>query len=386
MTFTKDAKNILEQLVRIRTTQPEGDEKDAVLFLQDIFRPYSSENKLDMRVIEHGSNRASLLVTLFGKNRLHSVAICGHLDTVGLDAGGVWRYSPFSAFFDGERIYGRGTADMKGGVTSIILAALSILDSNFKPECDVQLCFTADEEYGGLGATALCNSGALDRAREIIIVKPTNGRIGLAEKGALWLEVQAKGEIAHAAYPELGVNALEHIMDFARGISAALRKEGKYPLLGISSCTVTKLNGGECHNLIPDRAEASLDIRTSPSFCHAGLLERVRGIAKEQMKKNPNLVLEFKVKVDRPALGMDEKAPLVMRFMNIFKKLALPWGTMGISYFTDASIFVPKLGIPFVIYGPGDEGFFHQPDEYISISSVKQAAQVLEEYLRQAGS
>jgi succinyl-diaminopimelate desuccinylase len=79
---------------------------------------------------------------------------------------------------------------------------------------------------------------------------------------------------------------------------------------------------------------------------------------------------------------MDENAPLVRRFAQIYEELRHPWETVGIRYFTDTSIFVPRLGIPFVIIGPGEEIFFHQPDEYISLASVTRMADVLNVYLK----
>ena len=374
----QSAKAILEQLIRIRTTQPEGDEKDAVLFLNNLF----DHRAVEKIVFEHGANRASLVVTLPGKNRKRSLAICGHLDTVSVDSTENWLHSPFSAFFDGERVYGRGAADMKGGVTSIVLVALKLLEENFQPENDIQFCFTADEEVGGTGAKTLCDSGTLDRVTEIVVVKPTNGRVGLAEKGALWLKVTANGQSAHAATPDCGINAVEQTALLAQSISSWLRKEGKYPLLGGSTCVVTQLHGGYYTNVVPEYAEGFFDIRTSPNISHGRLIEKISEITKEQMRKNSPLELSFEVRLDRPALGMDKDAPLVEYFKAVYKELKLPWETTGISYFTDASIFVPKLGVPFLIIGPGEEKFFHQPDEYVSLASVMQVARILEEYLR----
>ena len=105
-------------------------------------------------------------------------------------------------------------------------------------------------------------------------------------------------------------------------------------------------------------------------------------MARIQMRKYPPLVLEITPYLDRPALGMDEDAPLVRRFVRIFKALGLPWETTGITYFTDASVFVPRLGVPFVVIGPGDERFFHQADEYVTLKAVLQSARILEEYVR----
>lgn len=384
----QSAKAILEQLIRIRTTQPSGDEKDAVIFLQNLFAPWTAGDtpkgnvQAESTVVDHGDNRASLILTLPGRDRSRSVAVCGHLDTVGVSESDPWQHAPFSAWFDGERMYGRGAADMKGGVTGIALAALRLMEEGFRPATDIRFCFTADEEVGGTGAKALCDGGFLDSVTELVVVKPTNGRIGVTEKGALWLRICAHGSNAHAAMPDRGVNALEQTTVLARNISTRLKKEGKYPLLGPSTCVLTSLHGGIYPNVVPDYAEGCLDIRTSPRIGHGRLLEEIDAMIRGQEEKNRPLRLEMEVRVDRPALGMDEDAPLVRRFRDIHKKLKLPWETTGINYFTDASIFVPKLGVPFVILGPGEERFFHQPDEYVTLSDVTRFAEVLTEYLR----
>ncbi len=384
----QSAKAILEQLIRIRTTQPSGDEKDAVLFLQDLFAPWMAAGapgeyaRAESTIVDHGNNRASMILTLPGKDRSRSVAVCGHLDTVGVSESDSWQHAPFAAWFDGGRMYGRGAADMKGGVTGMVLAALRLMEEGFRPETDIRFCFTADEEVGGTGAKALCDGGFLDSVSELVVVKPTDGRIGVTEKGALWLRIRAHGSNAHAAMPDRGVNALEQTAALARNIATRLRKEGKYPLLGPSTCVLTSLHGGIYPNVVPDYAEASLDIRTSPGVGHGRLLEQIDAMIREQEAKNRPLRMEMEVRVDRPALGMDEEAPLIRRFREIHRKLKLPWETAGINYFTDASVFVPKLGVPFVILGPGEERFFHQPDEYVALSDVTRFAEVLTEYLR----
>ena len=314
------AREILGQLIRIRTPQPGGDEKDAVLFLKELFSGFTS----GITVIDHGANRASMMLTLPGQDRSRAVAIAGHLDTVNVDSEESWTHAPFSAFRDGDRLYGRGAADMKGGVTSIVLVALELFQNGFEPSMDVHFCFTADEEYGGMGAQALCNSGKLDRVTEMVIVKPTNGRIGLAGKGALGLSVKAKGLSAHASRPDQGVNAVEQISALARSISIMLRKRGRYPLLGLSTCVITGLHGSISSNVVPDRAEATFDIRTSPGIAHAELMEQIQELARLRMQKNPPLIFEITPYLDRQALGMDEDAPLVRRFARIFKDLDFP--------------------------------------------------------------
>jgi succinyl-diaminopimelate desuccinylase len=184
--------------------------------------------------------------------------------------------------------------------------------------------------------------------------------------------------------PDKGVNAVEQTALFAQSITKWLHKKGKYPLLGHSTCTITNLHGGVHSNVVPEYAKASFDIRTSPCIDHNSVLEKIQAIAQDQMRENVPLKISYDVTQNRPALGMDENAPLVRTFAEIYKKLKIPWKTTGIKYFTDASIFVPRLGVPFVIIGPGEEIFFHQSNEYIVIESVLRIAQILKEYLLKA--
>ena len=195
---------ILQQLIRIRTPQPSGDENDAVLFISSLF----DDNKVEKEIINHGNNRASLVVVIPGLDRNRGVAIVGHLDTIPVGNVGDWTHSPFGAVIVNGCVYGRGAADTKGGVTSMILAALSLLEENITPKVDIVFCFTADEEVGGMGANALLGGGFLDKVEELLIIKPTNERIGLAEKGAIWLRIKIWGTSSHAAMADAHTSAL----------------------------------------------------------------------------------------------------------------------------------------------------------------------------------
>jgi succinyl-diaminopimelate desuccinylase len=370
---------ILQQLIRIRTSQPSGDERDAVTYISSLF----PDDRVEKRIINHGNNRASLIITIPGEDRSRGIAISGHLDTIPVGDVREWTHSPFGAEIVDDVVYGRGAADMKGGVTSIIFTALSILKAEFKPAIDIRFCFTADEEVGGIGASALIGGGFLNSVEEVILVKPTNEKIGLAERGAVWLRVKSLGKSSHAAMTGANVNALSVFNSIAEKITELFNGEKKHDLLGHSTCVVTSLQAeSDLFNVVPHCAIGTLDIRTLPSVDHDWLLQEIYTCVENVEKLNEGIHVSVEVVNNRPPVGMDEEAPLVQSLKGIYSDLDIPWEKTGLNYFTDASILIPSLGVPFVILGPGDDLFFHQPDEYVRIDSVIRVGEVLTQYVK----
>jgi succinyl-diaminopimelate desuccinylase len=370
---------ILQQLIRMRTPQPAGDERDAVIYISSLF----PENRVEKRIIRHENNRISLIVTVPGTDQNRGVAILGHLDTIPVGNAKEWAHSPFGAEIIDGLIYGRGAADMKGGVTSIIFAALSLLREDFKPAVDIFFCFTADEEAGGTGALSLVGGGFLDKVEEIIIVKPTNEKIGLAERGAIWLRVKSEGKSTHAAMADAQINALFAFNKIAETIKALFSNEKKHDFLGYTTCLVTSLHAvsDQC-SIVPHYVEGTLDIRTLPSVDHDWLFREINACVSCVERECKDVRVSLEVILNRQPVGMDEGAPLVQSLKSIYLDLNIPWETTGLNYFTDASILIPSLGVPFVMFGPGDELFFHQPDEYVRIDSVIRMGEVLTLYAK----
>lgn len=368
---------ILQQLVRMRTHLPYGNEKDIVKYIYSLFPDH-----VEKRIIDHGANRATLVLTIPGYDRSRSVAITGHIDTIGVQNFEGWEHPPFAADIEGDLLYGRGAADMKGGLTSMITAALAFVQSGHIPPRDIELCFTADEEVTGTGALSLVRGGFLKKAEELVVVKPTGERIGLAEKGAIWLDIDVRGKNGHAAMPRKGENAIEAFVDIVQKIRDLLKTERKHPLLGNSTCVITSLCGGGQPNIVPDSATGKLDIRTLPSVDHESFLEEVKNIVVAVSSKSPEVLnVTFKVANNRPPVGMSRRSPLIKRFREIYEGLGYSAEYTHIPYFTDASILVPALGIPFIFLGPGDSRFYDQTDEYVSISSVMNVSTILVNYM-----
>src|SRR5699024_6075010 len=199
-------RKILEKLVKINTTNLPGNEMDAVNAILSFF----PEERTTYEIIDHGKNRGSLMITIPGEVQNRSLAFVGHIDTVPVSDAGDWKYPPFDAMVDNERIlHGRGSADMKGGVTAMIAAALYFIEKDITPPNTLKFCFTADEESGGMGAIGIGEKGYLNDAEAMIIPEPTKEGIGISEKGALWLSISVTGKAVHGSRPDLGINAVE---------------------------------------------------------------------------------------------------------------------------------------------------------------------------------
>ncbi|WP_130805834.1 M20 family metallopeptidase [Senegalia massiliensis] len=369
--------NILQRLSKIDSTQPEGNEKDVVIEILYIFKDYD----IDYKMIDHGKNRASLVITLEGKDNDNSIAFLGHIDTVPVEDYEKWIYPPFDGVIEQGYMYGRGTADMKGGVTSMILTLLYLLENNITPSNKIKFCFTADEEANGIGILAVKENNILDDTKAIFVAEPSNEKIGLAEKGALWLEVNVEGLSAHGSRPELGVNAIEYLFDYIEKFKCRIKNNEVNQLLGKTTISINKFNGGIGTNVIPTEAKANIDIRTIPGHSHDEIIDISESIAQDMMNDKSNLNIKIDVENNRPAIETKRDERFIKNIEQIFKQLKYDFDYKGIYFYTDASQVIPDIKVPFVILGPGDDKMAHQRNEKIKLSSISNITEIYINYI-----
>ena len=361
----EDCQNVLEQLVRIDTRQPEGNEADLVQWIQN-FLPAGVEQVR----INHSPNRASLIVKMEGREKTGGAAFIGHLDTVAYSEPKQWKYPPLQAVTEDGILYGRGSADMKGGVAAMLLSMRWIAENKKQLRTPVYFCFTADEEMNGIGVRAVRDSGYLDGIREAVICEPSGERIGTCEKGALWVRIAIHGVASHASRPELGVNAIDHAIWLFESLKKEIDKGDTHEILGRSTVSVTRMNGGIMTNIIPSEVEMELDIRTIPGVSHQGLLNLIEQLKKEMCTIKPELRMEVEVLNDRSALESSRNHPFVEGFLKSAALSDIHTDKKGLCFYTDASQLIPKLEVPFVIAGPGEDEMAHRMNEAISLESV----------------
>jgi succinyl-diaminopimelate desuccinylase len=354
---------LTRELVRTETVNPPGDEARAAALLAGRLEAAG----LQVAAHELAPGRTSLVARRPGSGDAPSLCLTGHLDTVPL-GGRDWAGDPFGAEIDGDRLYGRGSSDMKGGVAAIVVAAERVAALG-RGRAGLELVLSAGEETGCAGALDLARTaGALGRVGALLVAEPTTNHPCVAHKGVVWLDAVAEGRTAHGSMPHLGDNAIHKL---ARAIT---RLEGTrfdvpaHDLLGEPTLNVGTVTGGININSVPDRASAGLDVRTVPGLDAETVRAHLAGVAGDEVRVDVRLALD--------AIDTDPGDAWVR---DVFDVMAPLIGERpeprGLAYFTDGSALAPAYGTPpTIICGPGDAEQAHRTDESCSVGALEAAA------------
>lgn len=282
------AAELLLSLLSFDTQNPPGRTESAVDWIERRVESWGLETR---RVVAE-PGKPNLVATMPG-DRDGTVLFNGHLDTVPYRAGR-WDRDPLGERA-GDRIYGRGATDMKGPVASLLLAAQAFTETDVTPPVDLEFAFVADEETGGpAGTRTLLERDVVDP--DVCVVAETTSAPGrrsvtVAERGRLWLTLEATGRAAHGSRPMLGVNAIDRLNDAVEDCrdvlesreldvdpalepiveesveyyAPAMGRESARALFERPTTNLGTFDGGEAVNSVPDRAVAELDVRLTPS-------------------------------------------------------------------------------------------------------------------------
>ncbi|ELZ52632.1 MULTISPECIES: M20 family metallopeptidase [Halorubrum] len=286
-------------LLAVDTSNPPGDTRDIVAEIEQFLDPLPVE----VERFAADPTKPNLLVRLPGGSD-HTLLYNGHLDTVPFDAE-AWSRAPLGERVD-ERVYGRGATDMKGAVASMLFAVQAFVATDTEPPVDLRFAFVSDEEVGGdAGLPAVLDAGKLD-ADACVIGEPTceEGRhsVTIADRGSIWLTLEAGGEGAHGSRPVLGVNAIDRLYDAVKTVrerfgtrrleidadvapiveesveyyapsmgEATARELFRYPSINLGV-----LEGGDAINTVPQSAHAEVDVRLTAGVHTPDVLAEIR--------------------------------------------------------------------------------------------------------------
>jgi len=375
------AVHLLTECVKLATVNPPGNEKLAADWLAGEL----SQMGLSPVVEDLGDNRANVTAILRGTGEKPALVYNGHLDVVPV-GDSPWTFAPFAGTHAAGRLYGRGTSDMKGGLMAMVMAADALKRGSVRLKGDLILCAVADEETGALGARSWVQAGGLQGVSAVVIGEPTNLDVYIAEKGACWLEITTYGKTAHGSMPELGVNAVMHMTAALQALARLSLPFQPHPLFDKPTLNVGTIQGGQKTNVVPDRCSATIDMRTLPGMLHEDVLREVRRTLDGLREVIPSFTYDMRVIAERAAVASDPHAPVVETALSVLAvrgRRQTPKATPG--YATDASVFQPASGAPFLILGPGIPQLAHRPDEYIEIDTYLESIEVFcalaEQYL-----
>ncbi|MCC7372658.1 MAG: M20 family metallopeptidase [Chloroflexi bacterium] len=358
---------LLRDLLRTSSVNPPGDEEGVVRVLAERAAAWG----FAPQIVDVLPRRPNLLVTLTGTGERPAVMLSGHADTV--PPGDVaWDHGPFSGdLVDGE-LWGRGATDMKAGLAAMLVAMASARRQGWRPKGDVRFAVTIGEEVDCAGAQHLRDTGGLDGVGWIVIGEPTNLDVVAAHRGAIWLQIIGQGKTAHGSMPHLGINAIEHVITLLRWLGDRWPKVPYTPheLLAPPTMNLGTISGGIKTNVVPDRAEATVDLRTLPGQDHDQIVQEIRDMAAELESTTPGLRLQINVGNDMPPVETPTGHPLIRATAAAVTEISGAEAKVrGATYYTDGGMWV-GAGIPMVIFGPGDDKLAHQPNERVAAEQL----------------
>jgi succinyl-diaminopimelate desuccinylase len=374
LSFVKEADLVkfCQEIVRIKSVNPPGDELQAAEYVASVLKKIG----LEVEVIKHSPTRASVLARLKSSRKKSALLFNGHLDTVPVGSE-KWIHEPFEGVVSEGKIWGRGTADMKGGLVALIVAAKALAEARLPLQGDLIIAATAGEEVDSLGATAVAARPNLGPVQAVVIPEPSYNDVYVAEKGAFWLELTTQGKTAHGSMPEMGRNAIMMMVPLISELGKMVFPYKEHPLLGGFSQSVNTITGGVKTNVVPDYCAVTVDMRTVPGQDHRAILKQVEDLIADLSRRIPDFKASVKVTNDRAPVETSPDVPVVQSFYDIVAEVAgerpVP---KGVRYYTDAVAFVPVLKAPMIICGPGEAKLAHQPNEHVEISKLLQAAQI----------
>jgi acetylornithine deacetylase len=330
---------------------------------------------LDAEVQKVSGERANVVAIVRGRSNHPPLLLNGHIDTVGVEG----MPSPFTLRQEGDRLYGRGTYDMKGSVA--VMLALAGFWTQHPPDRDVWLTFSCDEEDRSLGTEFLVNRWlptlpALPGGA--IFLEPTEERIGVAHKGFTWFEVEVHGKAAHGSRPEQGVDAilpLRAALEELERIGSELRARPPDPLLGQASLHSGKIEGGTELSVVPAQARLQWERRTLPDETPE-MVDAERGRVARAVEQLPGgHAVKSRRIFTRPPYRTPNRADILRRV----QEASLGSETVGLSFWADSAL-MGLAGVPSVLFGPVGHGA-HAIDEWVSRKSLINVFEVLKKVL-----
>lgn len=311
-------------------------------------------------------DRANLFATI-GPSDKPGYILSGHMDVVPANEAG-WSADPFVLRAAGERLYGRGTSDMKGFLAAVLAAVPALTASPLARP--VHLAFSYDEEAGCRGVPHL-----LARLPDLcapplgaVIGEPSGMQAILAHKGKAAARITIKGRSGHSSRPDLGLNAV-HAM--AEVLSAAIETAQDLSLGPFddafeppySSLQAGTISGGRAVNIIPDLCTLEVEARAISGIDPISLLARLRAAA--EALKARGFAVEWDILSAYPALSLPPTAALA----DLLRELTGKTPVAAVSYGTEAGLY-QRAGVDAIICGPGDIARAHKPDEFILVSEL----------------
>ncbi|CAG4927322.1 acetylornithine deacetylase [Paraburkholderia saeva] len=367
----RSSRALLERLIGFATVS-----RDSNLEMIEFIREYLDELGVESELFYNVERTKANLFATIGPREGGGIVLSGHTDVVPID-GQPWTVDAFRLTERDGRLYGRGTADMKGFIASVLAAVPVFIERDLK--VPVHLAFSYDEEVGCLGVRPML--AELERRAHrpalCLIGEPTGLKPVLGHKGKLAMRCQVKGAPCHSAYAPYGVNAIQY----------AARMIGRLEEIGeqlaqpehhderfdppFSTVQTGVIRGGRVLNIVPAECEFDFEVRALPGFdanqvadalqdyVEADLLPKMRAV-----KSDTDIRLQPLSAYPGLATSPDSEAARLLALLSGSSE----FGT--VAFGTEGGLF-EQAGIPTVVCGPGSMEQGHKPDEFVTVEQLR---------------
>ena len=298
----------------------------------------------------------------------------GHLDVVGVEG---MTHPPFAPEERDGRLYGRGSADMKGGVAAMCVAAARAAARGALAS-EVLVAAVCDEEFASIGTAALLAAGV--EAAGAVVTEPTRLAVVPVHKGFAGIEVTLTGRAAHGSRYDLGRDANRDAAALLMAVDRFEREQlaaRTHPRLGRASIHAGMVTGGTGWSTYAAQCVVRLERRTLPGEDTAQALAEIEALCAHVAAERPGMAATARVVFAQPPLALPEEAPLVGALQRAGVAAGETLALDGLSCWTDAALF-QGAGIPAVCFGPGDIGVAHAATEWLPVDELHRATAVLE--------
>ncbi|WP_119422652.1 acetylornithine deacetylase [Desertibaculum subflavum] len=362
--------DMIERLIGFQTVSRDSN-LELIHWVQGYLKELGVECLLSF---EPGGRKANLYATLGPKDR-PGVLLSGHTDVVPID-GQEWVTDPFKVARKGDKLYGRGTCDMKSFVAIALAMAPDFLKANLKTP--IHYAFSFDEEVGCIGVRHLIEQirPMPVKPKACIVGEPTEMKVVIAHKGKRSYICRVRGLECHSSLAHTGVNAVEaaaEIVAYMKGMARERRARGPFdqdyspPYTTIHTGLI---NGGTALNIVPKDCEFVFEWRYLPDDDPEAIFAEVEKYAREEIEPemkavDPSTGISFEEISGIPGLDTTEDAEVTA----LAKALTGGNSTYKVSFGTEAGLF-QEAGIPTIVCGPGSIDQAHKPNEFIALDQI----------------
>ena len=378
----KNSIEILKKLVSFDTTSFKSN-LDLIKFIENYLNDLNIKSEL---IYDETKNKANLFTTI-GPNLQGGIVLSGHTDVVPITKQN-WTSDPFILTERDDKLFGRGSSDMKGFIAIVLSRVSAMVEKKLKKP--IHLAFSYDEEIGCVGVHSLLD---LIKKKSInpefcIVGEPTSMEMVIGHKGKHAYDVKVDGLSCHSGQAPNGVNAINYaskLINYIEEINKEKSIKGPFDNdyeIPYSTLHTGLIKGGTILNIVPKLCQFEFEIRHLAEDDPLEIIQRIKQYTEELLIKEMHNIssttnIEINEKINYPGLNISESISIVKQVKELLGKSSHKKVVFG----TEGGLFKRELNLPTIICGPGSIDQAHKPDEFISIQQIEKGGTFIDKLI-----